>query len=74
MNKLDIKDIPIIDTHIHLTNINDISYKWKNDCPELFKNWTEEQYLKETKNLNIKTGIFVEVAAATFEIRIMKIL
>jgi len=67
MDKLTIGTIPIIDTHIHTTNVANISYEWSSACPELFKDWTIEQYHGDTNKLNICKGIFVEVAASTFE-------
>jgi L-fuconolactonase len=57
-------DFPIIDTHLHLTDVAEISYPWMRDVPRLNKTWRLSDYDRLTSGLNVEAMVFVEVDAA----------
>lgn len=59
--------IPIIDSHVHLIYPDLLKYNWEVPHPRLNQLRTEERYLAENKNLNIKGYLFMEVDAIDFE-------
>ena len=53
-------DFPIIDTHLHLWDINNLDYPWLNDIPFLHRTFTIEDYKKACSGLNIEKMVFMQ--------------
>ncbi len=56
--------IPVIDTHVHLWNIEHIEYSWLHNTPQINKNFLFQDYAQETEGLNIGKILFVECTSA----------
>ncbi len=54
------KDIPAIDTHLHLCDMNRFDYTWLEGIAELDRSFLLEDYNKETASLNIVGMVFME--------------
>lgn len=53
-------DFPIIDTHVHLWDINYLDYPWLNDIPFLNRTFIIEDYKKASSGLNIEKIVFMQ--------------
>ena len=62
-------NIPIIDTHLHLWDVNQMEYPWLTDIPSLNKSHLPADYLKAVEGLQIEKMVFVqcEVNTAQYE-------
>jgi L-fuconolactonase len=58
---------PIVDTHVHLTDVSRLAYPWMENVPFLNKDWTLADYNRCTAGLNIDAMVFVEVDAASHQ-------
>jgi hypothetical protein len=54
---------PIIDTHVHIWDIERINYPWLVDVPPLNRSFTIEDYRAATKNFTIEKMVFVQCEA-----------
>lgn len=61
---LTLEDIKVVDTHVHLINIDEIKYNWDKQVPHLLKNWDLKLYEKD--NPHSHKAIFVEVDATDY--------
>lgn len=52
--------IPKTDTHVHLFDLNNLSYGWLKNAPEINRNFDLEDYRKATKGSNIGKIVFME--------------
>src|SRR5680860_1645640 len=52
--------IPKTDTHVHLFDLNDLSYAWLKNAPEINRNFDLQDYRKATKGSNIGKIVFME--------------
>ena len=55
------KKIPIIDTHQHLWDLDQLSLPWLKEAPLLNKNHRISDYLLAIKDCNIESSIYMEV-------------
>ncbi|WP_285056205.1 amidohydrolase family protein [Pedobacter ginsengisoli] len=55
-----IQNIPLIDSHLHLWDVELLDYPWLQDVPEINKSFSITDYQDETKDLNIEKMIFVQ--------------
>lgn len=55
------KKIPIIDTHQHLWDLDQLSLPWLKEAPLLNKNHRINDYLLAIKDCNIESSIYMEV-------------
>lgn len=55
-----IKQIPIIDTHLHLWDINRLEYPWLNEVPAIKKTFLIEDYQQASKKFTIEKMVFVQ--------------
>jgi len=62
-----VKDIPAIDTHLHLCDMNRFDYTWLEGIAELGRSFLLEDYNKETAALNIVGMVFMEYVTATWD-------
>ena len=61
------KDIPVIDTHLHLCDMNRFDYPWLKGKPELNRSFLLEDYNEQTASLNIVGMVFMEYVTATWD-------
>jgi len=54
----------ILDTHLHLVDLNRFSYPWLNDVPALKRDWTPADYFAEVVPLGIEAALHMEVDVA----------
>ncbi len=52
--------IPKTDTHVHLFDLNNLSYEWLKNAPEINRNFDLQDYRKATKSSNIGKIVFME--------------
>ncbi len=52
--------IPKTDTHVHLFDLNNLSYEWLKNAPEINHNFDLQDYRKATKSSNIGKIVFME--------------
>jgi len=62
-----VKDIPIIDTHLHLCDLNRFDYTWFEGVTELERSFLLDDYYKATASLNIAGMVFMEYVTATWD-------
>jgi L-fuconolactonase len=55
-----IQNIPLIDSHLHLWDIELLDYPWLKDVPKINKSFSIVDYQDETKSLNIEKMVFVQ--------------
>lgn len=55
-----IRQIPIIDTHLHLWDINRLEYAWLNEVPAIKKTFLIEDYQQASKKFTIEKMVFVQ--------------
>jgi len=53
-------DFPVIDTHLHLWDINYLSYPWLEDIPPLDRSFSLDDYNKACGDLNVEKMIFMQ--------------
>jgi L-fuconolactonase len=53
-------DIPIVDTHLHVWDVDKFSYPWLDDVPALNRTFTLENYNAATKGVPIEKMVFVQ--------------
>ncbi len=53
-------DFPIIDTHLHIWDINHLTYPWLKEAPPLNRSFTVADYRQATKNFNVEKMVFVQ--------------
>ena len=56
-------DLPIIDTHLHIWNVDNLDYPWLEDVPPLNRTFLIDDYHAATKNFNIEEMVFVQCEA-----------
>ena len=54
-------DFPIIDAHVHLTDVQRFQYTWMSGAPALNRTWTPADLLARAKPYDIGGFVFVEV-------------
>jgi len=54
-------DFPIIDTHVHLLDIQRFKYSWAKDAPKLGRDWLLDDLAERTGPYKIEGVVFVEV-------------
>jgi L-fuconolactonase len=59
MNPL-LNTIPIIDSHIHLWDINRLSYPWLDNVPAIRKSFYIEDYQQATSDFQIEKMVFIQ--------------
>lgn len=55
-----IQNTPLIDSHLHLWDVELLDYPWLQDVPEINKSFSITDYQDETKDLNIEKMVFVQ--------------
>lgn len=55
--------IPKTDTHVHLFDLNNLSYDWLKNSPKINRNFDLRDYRKATQSLNIGKMVFMESGA-----------
>lgn len=58
-------NFPIIDTHLHLWNPDNINYPWLKDVPVLNKAYVLEEYSQATSTVNIEKMVFLQCECNT---------
>ena len=53
-------DFPVIDTHLHLWDINHLSYPWLEDVPQLNRPFLLHDYNKACGDLDVEKMIFMQ--------------
>jgi len=53
-------DFPIIDTHLHLWDINYLKYPWLENIPKLNRPFLLDEYHKASKEFNIEKIVFMQ--------------
>jgi L-fuconolactonase len=53
-------DFPIVDTHLHLWDINHLSYPWLNDIPKLNRTFLLEDYKEACGGIEVEKMIFIQ--------------
>ena len=53
-------NFPIVDTHLHLWDINHLSYPWLAEIPELNRTFLLEDYNKATGDIEVEQMVFVQ--------------
>ena len=53
-------DFPVIDTHLHLWDINYMSYPWLEDIPPLNRSFSLDDYNKACGDLDVEKMIFMQ--------------
>ena len=53
-------DLPIIDTHLHLWDVDNLNYPWIRDLPPLNRSFMVEDYREATKNFDIEKMVFLQ--------------
>jgi L-fuconolactonase len=53
-------NFPIIDTHLHLWDINHLDYPWLKDIPMLNRTFLLDDYDKDFKDFNVEKMIFMQ--------------
>lgn len=56
-------DIPIIDTHLHLWDVDRMDYPWLADIPALNRTYLPADYQAATEDLRIEAMVFVQAEA-----------
>ncbi len=56
-------DHPIVDTHLHIWDIDKIDYPWLPDVPQLNRTFTIDDYREATKDFNIEKMVFMQCEA-----------
>lgn len=54
------KNIPLIDTHLHLWDTDRLTYAWLESVPAIRKSFFIEDYQSQTNKFNIEKMIFVQ--------------
>lgn len=54
------EQIPVVDTHLHLWDINKLDYPWLNEVPAIKTNFHIEDYQTATERFNIEKMVFVQ--------------
>ena len=54
-------DFPIIDAHVHLTDVHRFRYSWMAGAPALNRDWTPANFFARAKPYHIGGYVFVEV-------------
>lgn len=54
-------DFPIVDAHVHLTDVRALTYSWMAGAPSLLRNWTPADLVTRAKPYDIGAYVFVEV-------------
>lgn len=57
------QSLPIIDTHLHIWDIDRLDYPWLPDAPALNRTFTIADYRNATKNFNIEKMVFLQCEA-----------
>ncbi len=55
-----LRKIPKTDTHVHLFDLNNLSYGWLKNSPKINRNFDLQDYRKATKTSNIGKMVFME--------------
>jgi len=58
-------DFPIIDTHLHLWDIDHLSYPWLSDVPVLNRTFTLDDYNKACGDLKVEKMVFMQCECDT---------
>ncbi|MEM6630866.1 MAG: amidohydrolase family protein [Bacteroidota bacterium] len=58
-----IDDIPKTDTHVHLFDLDNFSYSWLNNAPEINRNFGISDFREASKEVNIGKIVFMESGA-----------
>ena len=58
-----LKDLNIIDTHLHVWDLNKFRYPWLDNIPQLNKTYLLDDYDQATEGLNIEKMVFVQCEA-----------
>ena len=53
-------DFPIVDTHLHLWDLNRIRYPWLDDIPALNKTFSPDDYNKACGNIKVEKMVFMQ--------------
>lgn len=53
-------DFPIVDTHLHLWDLNRIRYPWLDDIPALNKTFSLDDYNKACGNIKVEKMVFMQ--------------
>ena len=53
-------NFPIVDTHLHLWDVNHLTYPWLEDIPELNRTFLLEDYNKATGDIEVEKMVFVQ--------------
>lgn len=60
---MEIKDLKIVDSHLHVWDLDRLRYPWLDEFPKLNRTYLMEDYNKSTKSLNIEKIVFVQCEA-----------
>lgn len=55
-----IKNIPLIDSHLHLWDVELLEYPWLQDVSAINKSFLIQDYQEQTEDVNIKKMVFVQ--------------
>jgi L-fuconolactonase len=58
-------DFPIVDTHLHLWDINNLSYPWLSDVPLLNRTFLPDDYDKACGGLKVEKMVFMQCECDT---------
>jgi len=53
-------DFPIVDTHLHLWDLQNLRYPWLDEEPPLNRNFLLEDYYQATQNLHVSKMVFMQ--------------
>ena len=53
-------DTPIIDTHLHLWDVDRMNYAWLDDTPQLSRSFLLPDYVAATENVPIEKMVFLQ--------------
>lgn len=54
---------PAVDTHVHLANVSRFRYNWSTQVPQLYRDWTTDDYLAASNQSTVVADkiVFIEV-------------
>lgn len=62
-------DFPVIDTHLHLWNVNHLNYPWLKDVPRINRSFSLADYNEACGSLEVEKMIFMQCECATSQYR-----
>ena len=62
-------NIPIVDAHLHIWDINNLNYPWIDDVPKLNKTFLIDDYRKATEKFNIEKMVFMQCEVESSQYR-----